>query len=161
MWLPLACPLLETWPKTQACALTGNQTRDSLVPRLGLNPLSHTSQGLCGYIFWGHHLPYEAGPHSASENGSPRPHDQLWRPSPQSCAATTLRPSLRPSVGGDPVEWPTAGSMGLAPGCALASGPTCLFIFLGPVSSQGMFSWGQLLGTQEAETKSLRPLNLP
>ena len=91
----------------------------------------------------------------------PRPHDQLWRPSPQSCAATTLRPSLRPSVGGDPVEWPTAGSMGLAPGCALASGPTCLFIFLGPVSSQGMFSWGQLLGTQEAETKSLRALNLP
>ena len=21
MWLPLACPLLETWPITQACAL--------------------------------------------------------------------------------------------------------------------------------------------
>ena len=24
MWSPLACPLLETWPATQACALTGN-----------------------------------------------------------------------------------------------------------------------------------------
>ena len=29
----------------QACALTGNQTSDSLVHRLALNPLSHTSQG--------------------------------------------------------------------------------------------------------------------
>ena len=24
MWLPLECPLLGTWPATQACALTGN-----------------------------------------------------------------------------------------------------------------------------------------
>ena len=43
--LPLACPLLGTWPASQACALTGNQTRDPLVSRLGLNPLSHTSLG--------------------------------------------------------------------------------------------------------------------
>ena len=28
------CPLLGTWPVTQACALTGNQTGDSLVHRL-------------------------------------------------------------------------------------------------------------------------------
>ena len=34
-------PLLETWPTTQACALTGNQTSDPLVPRLAFNPLSH------------------------------------------------------------------------------------------------------------------------
>ena len=27
VWLPLMCPLLGTWPVTQACALTGNQTR--------------------------------------------------------------------------------------------------------------------------------------
>ena len=27
-WLPLTCPLLRTWPTTQACALTGNQTGD-------------------------------------------------------------------------------------------------------------------------------------
>ena len=27
-WFPLACPQLGTWPTTQACALTGNQTRD-------------------------------------------------------------------------------------------------------------------------------------
>ena len=24
VWLPLSCPLLGTWPITQACALTGN-----------------------------------------------------------------------------------------------------------------------------------------
>ena len=45
VWLPLTCPLLETWPVTQAGALTGNQTRDPLVHRPTLNPLSHTSQG--------------------------------------------------------------------------------------------------------------------
>ena len=38
-------PLLGTWPATQACALTGNQTSDPLVHRLALSPLSHTSQG--------------------------------------------------------------------------------------------------------------------
>ena len=48
-WLPLVCPLLGTWPATQACALTGNQTGDPLVHRLALNPLNHTSQG-CNYI---------------------------------------------------------------------------------------------------------------
>ena len=45
MWLPLACPLLGTWPATKACALIGNQTGDPLVCRPALNPLSHTSQG--------------------------------------------------------------------------------------------------------------------
>ena len=45
VWLPLACPLLETWPTTQACALTGNRTGDPLVRRPILHPLSHTSQG--------------------------------------------------------------------------------------------------------------------
>ena len=34
-----------TWPATQACALTGNQTGDPLVHRQVLSPLSHTSQG--------------------------------------------------------------------------------------------------------------------
>ena len=28
--LPLACPLLGTWPATQACALTENRTSDPL-----------------------------------------------------------------------------------------------------------------------------------
>ena len=28
VWLPFTCPLLGTWPATQACALTGNQTCD-------------------------------------------------------------------------------------------------------------------------------------
>ena len=45
MCLSPAHPLLGTWPATQACALPGNQTRDHLVCRLALNPLSHTSQG--------------------------------------------------------------------------------------------------------------------
>ena len=33
------------WSATQACALTGNQTRDPLICRPALNPLSHTNQG--------------------------------------------------------------------------------------------------------------------
>ena len=45
MWLPLTLLLLETWPTTQAHALTGNQTSDLLVLRPALSPLSHTSQG--------------------------------------------------------------------------------------------------------------------
>ena len=37
---------LQTWPPTQACALTGNGTSDPLVCRPALNPLSHTSRSL-------------------------------------------------------------------------------------------------------------------
>ena len=37
-------PPLGTWPATQACALTGNWTGDTLVCRLALNPLIHNSQ---------------------------------------------------------------------------------------------------------------------
>ena len=44
VWLPLVCPLLGTWPTTQACAPTGDRTGDPLVHRPVLNPLSHTSQ---------------------------------------------------------------------------------------------------------------------
>ena len=42
-WLPLAHPQLGTWPTTQACALTGNQTGDPSIHRLVPNPLSHTN----------------------------------------------------------------------------------------------------------------------
>ena len=45
VWLPFTHPLLGTWPATQACALTGNQTSDPVVYRPVLNPLSYTSQG--------------------------------------------------------------------------------------------------------------------
>ena len=45
VWLPTRCPILGTWPSTQTCALTGNQTREPLVCRPALNPLSYTSQG--------------------------------------------------------------------------------------------------------------------
>ena len=44
------CPLLGTWPTTQACALTGNPTSDPLVCRPELSPLSHTSQGTVDII---------------------------------------------------------------------------------------------------------------
>ena len=44
VWLSVVCPLLGTWPATQACALTGNPTSDPLVHRSALNPLSHSSQ---------------------------------------------------------------------------------------------------------------------
>ena len=45
VWLPLTCPALGTWPTTQACALTGNRTSNTLVLRSALNQLSHSSQG--------------------------------------------------------------------------------------------------------------------
>ena len=38
-WLLFECSLLGTWPTTQACVLTGNQTGDPLVPSPALNPL--------------------------------------------------------------------------------------------------------------------------
>ena len=42
----LSCtPYWGSWTATQACVLTGNQTRDPLVLRWTLNPLRHTSQG--------------------------------------------------------------------------------------------------------------------
>ena len=44
VWLPLTHPLLGTWPATQALALTGNRTRDPLVCRPVLNPLSQPGQ---------------------------------------------------------------------------------------------------------------------
>ena len=44
VWLPLTCPLLGTWPATQAYAPTGNRIR------LAPNPLSHTSQGTKSFI---------------------------------------------------------------------------------------------------------------
>ena len=48
--VPLAHSLLGTWPTTQACALTGNQTHHPLGHRPAFNPLSHTSQAE-RYIF--------------------------------------------------------------------------------------------------------------
>ena len=45
VWVPPTYPLLGTWPETQARALTGNQTSNTLVRRPMLNPLSHTSHG--------------------------------------------------------------------------------------------------------------------
>ena len=44
VWLPLVGPLLETWPATQARALTGPRTGKPLLHSPALNPLSRTSQ---------------------------------------------------------------------------------------------------------------------
>ena len=44
-------PTPGTWPTTQACALTGNQTGKPLVRRPALNPLSHTCQGTSLHFF--------------------------------------------------------------------------------------------------------------
>ena len=46
VWYSLVCPLLGTWPATQACALTGTPAGNPWVCRPALSPLSHTSQGL-------------------------------------------------------------------------------------------------------------------
>ena len=53
VWLPVVCHLLGTWPITQVCALTGNRTSSSLVQRLALSPLSHTSQDLVCKLSFG------------------------------------------------------------------------------------------------------------
>ena len=52
VWLPLAQPPLGTWPVTQACAPTGNQTDIPSVHRPAFNPLSHTSQGPTSLFFF-------------------------------------------------------------------------------------------------------------
>ena len=50
--LPLSPPLTPgTWPTTQLCALTGNQTCNLSVCRTVFNPLSHTGQGFSILMF--------------------------------------------------------------------------------------------------------------
>ena len=49
-WLPLTSPHLGTWPATQARTLYGIEPVTFLVHRLGLNPLSHTSQAVGNII---------------------------------------------------------------------------------------------------------------
>ena len=58
----LHAPRLGTWPATQACVLTGNQTGDPLVCRSVLNPLSHTSQGYFFLIFLLYFFPLPFSP---------------------------------------------------------------------------------------------------
>ena len=51
MWFPLLCPLLGTWPETQACALTGNWTSDPLVCRLVLNHWATPDRSISRVLF--------------------------------------------------------------------------------------------------------------
>ena len=67
VWLLLTHPLLGTWATSQVCALTGNQTSNSLVHSLSLNPLSHTSQGLLFFMLFFFSVPPPLLP-------SPQPH---------------------------------------------------------------------------------------
>ena len=50
MWLSLSHPPLGTWPATQACDLTGNQTGNPLACRPALNPLSHPARALLHFL---------------------------------------------------------------------------------------------------------------
>ena len=52
VWLPLMLPLLGTWPATQACALTGNRTGNTLACR----PFSKYFQ----VNYRGHHISFPA-----------------------------------------------------------------------------------------------------
>ena len=52
--LPLTWPPLGTWPATEACALTGNQTSNPLVCRSMLSSLSYSNQGVFSvFNTWG------------------------------------------------------------------------------------------------------------
>ena len=108
--LPLTPPQLGTWPTTQACALTGNQTSNLLVHRPVLNPLSHTSQGnkcsfkrdisrgRCGSVGWsiipwtkGSQVQLLVGAHTQAADSTP---------AQDACERATNRcfsPSLSPS----------------------------------------------------------------
>ena len=46
VWLPLMCPLLGTWPATQACAITRNQTLATLRFRGGTQSIEPHQPGL-------------------------------------------------------------------------------------------------------------------
>ena len=63
VWLPLVRrPLLGTWPATQACALTGDRTGDTLVRRPAVNPPSPTSWGQHNCFLWRcSELPFRMG----------------------------------------------------------------------------------------------------
>ena len=72
VWLSLTCPLLGTWPETQACALTGNRTGDLPVCRPALNSLSCTSQGIKSKTF--------LIAHKALQDLAPYPHLHILCP---------------------------------------------------------------------------------
>ena len=51
MWLSLARPLVGTWPATQACALTGNRTRERVSQASAHSAGPRTSQGYMVIIY--------------------------------------------------------------------------------------------------------------
>ena len=49
MWLPLPCPQLGTWPATQACAMTENQSGDPFGLQAGSQSTESHQPGLLTY----------------------------------------------------------------------------------------------------------------
>ena len=57
VWLPLAQPLLGTWPATQTCTLTGNQTGNSLVLSLcSIHWATPARAAIPSLVFWGNSI---------------------------------------------------------------------------------------------------------
>ena len=96
VWLPFARPLLGTWPTTQARVLTGNQTRDPLLRRSALNPLSYTSQAaadFCAPSFLHADLPHGGQPHDPLfPLPSGVPHPQAGCPATSRCPNFSVCP---------------------------------------------------------------------
>ena len=65
--------------RTQACALTRNQTSDPLVHRPVINPLSHTSQGYALlFLFYKAYYMCPIYPFSISNISEIIPHQHIW-----------------------------------------------------------------------------------
>ena len=52
VWLPVMYPLLGTWPATQACDLTGNQTSNPLVLEASTQSTDPHQPGLVNFFMW-------------------------------------------------------------------------------------------------------------
>ena len=63
--LPLEFPLLGTWPTTQACALTGNQTNNPLVCRLARAQSTEPYQPGCfSFLMYGSYFLFLCMPYN-------------------------------------------------------------------------------------------------
>ena len=77
VWLLLMHLLLGTWPATHAWALTGNRTSNTLVRRLELNLLSHTTHDKKSHSYKSIMLQMKKNKKHWSKFTCPRPHSYL------------------------------------------------------------------------------------
>ena len=84
VWLPLVRPLLGTWPATQACALTGNRTSDTLLcgDQHLLGRWSYRSSARTSV---------SAGDHRGSRERTPR----AWGPQGREFSTSQVRPIFK------------------------------------------------------------------